>query len=80
MADGFCGTCKWHQYDEYGRDWVCANGGSEYAANYTGYNDCCEEFEKGKNNEQKKENPTPGGKLFNVHKLHSHRRGRPYLQ
>lgn len=22
MSDGCCGMCKWHQYDEYGKDWV----------------------------------------------------------
>lgn len=48
MSDGFCGAYKWHQYDEYGKDWVCANGDSEYAADFTVYNDCCEEFEERK--------------------------------
>ena len=46
MSDGCCGMCKWHQYDEYGRDWVCVNGESEYCADFTGYSDCCEEYEE----------------------------------
>lgn len=46
MSDGCCGMCKWHQYDEYSNDWFCANGESEYFADFTGYDDCCEEFEE----------------------------------
>lgn len=46
MSDGCCGMCKRHQYEECVRDWVCVNGDSEYAADFAGYNDCCEEFEE----------------------------------
>ncbi len=40
-----CGTCKWHQYEDNGDDLVCANTGSEYWSDYTGYEDGCEEWE-----------------------------------
>ena len=40
-----CGTCKWHQYDDSGDDFVCANTGSEYWTDYTDYEDGCEEWE-----------------------------------
>ncbi len=43
-----CGTCKWHQYDDSGDDLVCANSGSEYWADYTDYEDGCEEWESRK--------------------------------
>lgn len=39
-----CGTCKWHN-NERTVGWVCANKDSEYYADWTGYEDCCEEWE-----------------------------------
>lgn len=39
----FCGTCKWHKRAI--NDWICTNDNSEYCADYTGYNDTCDEWE-----------------------------------
>ena len=39
-----CGTCKWHVKDELG-DWICVNDESENCADWTEYNDSCEEWE-----------------------------------
>lgn len=39
-----CGTCKYHQHDD-GEDWICVNTDSEYVANWTEYEDCCENWE-----------------------------------
>lgn len=38
-----CGTCEWHRNVD--GEWVCTNAGSEYNADWTGYEDCCEEWE-----------------------------------
>ena len=40
-----CGTCKYHRYDISSGDWVCCNGDSENVADWTEYNDVCEEWE-----------------------------------
>jgi hypothetical protein len=39
-----CGTCKYHQHDD-GEDWICVNTDSEYVADWTEYEDCCENWE-----------------------------------
>lgn len=42
-----CGECKWHHQDEYHPDdYICVNGSSEYAGEYTDYNDWCRWFEQ----------------------------------
>lgn len=41
-----CGNCRWHEYDELFDDWVCVNPDSDYVADFTGYEDSCEEFEE----------------------------------
>ncbi len=41
-----CGNCKYHQYEEASQGWVCCNGESEYCADWTEYNDTCEDFEE----------------------------------
>lgn len=41
-----CGNCKWHQRDDKFDDWVCCNGDSEYVADYTDYDHCCEDWEE----------------------------------
>lgn len=40
-----CGTCKWHKHESIDDGWVCCNGDSEYVADYTEYEDCCDEWE-----------------------------------
>ena len=41
-----CGTCKWHKQDEnFREDWICCNDKSEYIADWTAYNDVCDEYE-----------------------------------
>lgn len=42
----WCGECKWHKYDEFGRAWVCTNDRSDYVADFTDYTDTCECFEQ----------------------------------
>lgn len=39
-----CSTCKHHYPD--GLDWVCTNPDSDYCADWTEYNDKCEEWEE----------------------------------
>lgn len=40
-----CGTCKWHYMTEL-PDWVCVNDRSEYLADFTSFDDTCEEWEE----------------------------------
>ena len=39
-----CGTCCWHKKE--GGGWVCNNPESELYADWTDYNDSCEEYEE----------------------------------
>lgn len=43
-ADECCGKCCKHKFDDESQDWVCTNSKSEYFAEWTNYNDACEEF------------------------------------
>ena len=43
--DEICGTCKYHEYEEVSQGWVCTNDQSEYFADWTDYEDKCEEWE-----------------------------------
>lgn len=43
-----CGTCKFHFYDKDDEDWVCDNLESWRYADYTGYEDSCEEYKSRK--------------------------------
>lgn len=45
MEDKCCGTCKWHEYESAGEDWVCCNDDSRYCSDYTGYGDVCPDWE-----------------------------------
>ncbi|WP_373829783.1 hypothetical protein [Bacteroides heparinolyticus] len=45
MSKQCCGTCKWHEYDKAGKDWVCVNDVSENVAEFTSYEDSCDEWE-----------------------------------
>ena len=41
-----CGTCKWHRPDDtFPCDWVCVNSDSDNCADYTEYEDTCDEWE-----------------------------------
>lgn len=46
MKQEICGTCKWHEHENISDGWVCVNSDSEYCADYTEYNDTCEEWEE----------------------------------
>ena len=41
-----CGTCKYHRYEETSQGYVCCNDQSEYLADWTEYEDVCEEYEE----------------------------------
>lgn len=40
-----CGTCRYHHHENICDGWVCVNDASEYVADYTEYEDSCEEWE-----------------------------------
>lgn len=40
-----CGTCKYHHHENIDDGFVCANVDSEYVAEWTEYDDWCEEWE-----------------------------------
>ena len=41
-----CGTCKYHEYENIDEGYVCVNDESEYVADWTEYNHCCDEWEE----------------------------------
>ncbi len=45
-----CGTCKYHEFENINDGYVCVNDKSENFADWTEYNDSCEEWE-GKNDD-----------------------------
>lgn len=45
MDEQICGTCKWHYHESIDDGWVCVNADSRYCADWTEYNDSCEEWE-----------------------------------
>lgn len=40
-----CGNCQYHEYEDISQGFVCGNDKSEYVADWTEYNHCCEEWE-----------------------------------
>lgn len=42
--DNCCGTCKWHGKAK--NEWTCNNDESDYFTDYTGYSDCCDDWEE----------------------------------
>lgn len=45
-----CGTCKYYERDFwYNEDWLCVNERSEYVADWTDYDHCCDEYEEREN-------------------------------
>lgn len=43
---GNCGSCKHHVYIAETDDWICTNDQSEFFAEYTDYENECEEWEE----------------------------------
>lgn len=41
-----CGTCKFHYFDKDDEAWVCDNPESDCYADFTDYEDACEEHEQ----------------------------------
>lgn len=41
-----CGTCKYHHHENIDDGWVCVNSDSEYVADWTEYNNWCDEWEE----------------------------------
>ncbi len=46
IDDKCCGTCKYHHHENIDDGWVCVNDRSEYCADWTEYEDFCEEYEE----------------------------------
>lgn len=40
-----CGTCKYHKHESIDDGWICVNADSEYVADWTEYDFCCDEWE-----------------------------------
>lgn len=40
-----CGTCKWHEHEDVDDGWICVNDQSRYLADWTEFNDVCEDWE-----------------------------------
>lgn len=43
-AEKCCGNCMYHLFDEDQDDWECRNVLADAYLNWTGYDDCCEDF------------------------------------
>ena len=41
-----CGTCRYHAHEDIDDGWVCVNGDSDYVADWTDYDFCCDEWEE----------------------------------
>lgn len=41
-----CGTCKYHEHEDISNGWVCVNDDSDFVADFTDYDFCCEEYEE----------------------------------
>lgn len=44
-GENCCGTCRWHEHEDIDDGWVCVNDQSEYCADWTEYDDICDEWE-----------------------------------
>lgn len=40
-----CGTCRYHYHESIDNGWICANTDSEYCADWTEFDDHCEDWE-----------------------------------
>lgn len=45
-TEACCGTCKWHAHEDIDDSWVCVNADSEYVADWTPFEHCCEDWEE----------------------------------
>lgn len=52
MNKRICGTCRWHKHEDISDGWVCVNDQSDYCADWTDYDDTCDEWE-GKKDESR---------------------------
>lgn len=41
-----CGTCRYHYHEDIDDGWVCVNPDSDYRADWTEYEDTCDEWER----------------------------------
>ena len=41
-----CGNCKYHQYEEYDKGYVCVNDSSEHCTDWTENDDTCKYWEQ----------------------------------
>lgn len=41
-----CHNCKYHQHEDITDGWICVNGDSEYIADWTEFDDTCEDWEE----------------------------------
>ena len=41
-----CGTCKYHQHEDITDGWICVNDESEHLADWTMFDDTCEDWEE----------------------------------
>lgn len=46
FMDRCCGTCKYHEHEDIDNGWVCVNPESDYIADWTDYDFCCEDYEE----------------------------------
>ena len=46
MIDEVCGNCKYHQFESIDNGYVCVNPDSDNIADWTEYDDSCEDWEK----------------------------------
>lgn len=44
--DECCGTCKWHEHDNWDDEWVCSNTSSDCYGVNTEYRDSCTNYEE----------------------------------
>ncbi len=43
--DKCCGTCKYHKPDpDFPEDWICCNDKSEFSADWTDYENVCDQY------------------------------------
>ena len=51
MLDKICGTCRFHRQDDnFEEDYICCNDASDMCADWTAYDDSCDQWE-GKEND-----------------------------
>lgn len=46
MCKKCCGTCEYHYHEDISDGYICVNDRSEHCADWTDYNDGCEEWKE----------------------------------